>query len=103
MRESKIERYFMQQVMLAGGDTRKLRYFAAPDRMAIWPTSRYPAGSLIREFCASIHFVELKSPTGKVRVRQRREHDRLRALGCKVFVLYTKPQIDDYITRLRHV
>jgi len=95
MRESKIERHLMQQVMIAGGDTRKLRYFAAPDRMVIWPHNRLALG-------ASIHFIELKAPAGKVRVRQRREHDRLRALGCKVFVLYTKPQVDDYIKRLRH-
>jgi len=98
IRESKIERYFMQQVTLHGGDTRKLRYFAAPDRMVIWPPDEFD-----KKYSANprptIEFVELKAPDGEVRVRQKREHGRLRALGCEVFVLYTKSQVNDYVAR----
>lgn len=96
MRESKIERHFCQQVSLHGGVTRKPRWYGAPDRIAIWPRATQLG------FEPHIHFVELKAPTGRAKGHQLREHKRLRALGCKVFMLYSKPQVDHYIAVLRH-
>jgi hypothetical protein len=97
MRESVVERYFVQQVTLAGGRAKKLiGSLGDPDRLVIWPTI-----GLFETRRAVIHFVELKTLTGRLRSWQDREHKRLRDMGCKVFVLWTKAQVDDYIQRLR--
>jgi len=86
VRESRIENYFVQQVTLAGGRALKFTgYRNAPDRLVIWPWGR-------------INFVELKAPLGRLRSGQKREHERLRAVGCQVIVLRTKAEVDGYVS-----
>ena len=91
MRESRIEDYFVRQVELAGGDTRKVEWIGrrgAPDRLVLWP--------------GRINWVELKKPlTPQAQDYQKREHDRLRAAGQVVLVLATIEQIDEYIEARR--
>lgn len=97
MRESKVEGHLRQQVALRGGTTRKLRYLGAPDRLVLWPVTH-----LFGEARSCVHFVETKAPVGRLKSWQAREHKRLRVLGYRVFVLYSKQQVDHYISTLRH-
>ena len=86
-----VEAYLKKRVLEAGGSTRK---FASrinnPDQLVIWPGGD-----------AFMHFVELKSPGKKPRAGQVREHKRLRDMGCSVFVLDTKPKIDEYVAKYK--
>lgn len=101
MKESTVETYFNKQVRAAGGDTRKMKgRINDCDRLAIWPRLLVKAlpGPQTRILPdAEVHFVELKRPNAKPRAGQAREHARLRKLGCKVFVISTKAQVDAYV------
>lgn len=87
MRESKLERYFVEQVEKHGGMAEKFtspgRRFV-PDRIVSWPWFK-------------VHFVELKAPDGKLSPGQKRDHERRYKSGQSVFVLWTKEHIDSYI------
>ena len=91
-----VEAYLKKQVLEAGGSTRK---FASrtnnPDQLVIWPCDAR------RWLAATIHFAELKAPGKKPRPGQAREHKRLRDMGCMVFVLDTKPKIDEYVAKYK--
>lgn len=101
VRESRIENYLVQQVYLHGGLIRKWTgHRGAPDRIVIWPAHK--GMGLYDSTPARIHFIETKSPTGKVRSHQKREHARLRDAGCRVFVLHTKEAVDFYMKWRRH-
>jgi hypothetical protein len=99
--EAEVERYFVQQVHKHGGIAKKLTgQIHDPDRLVIWPKRlAFGRGPICG---ATIHFVELKAPDGRLRPGQRREHERLRAFGCNVFVLYSKHSVDFYIRYQRH-
>lgn len=95
MRESTVERYLHQQVIKAGGTTRKWvspGHKGVPDRIVIW--SRGVGGP-------SIHFIECKARGGVLRANQVREHARLREFGCRVEVLWDKQQVDIYVSAWR--
>lgn len=88
--EDTIENYFCDQVEAHNGMALKLvdqgrKGFM--DRTAIWKAYSF----------ARIHFVELKTIGGKLESWQERYIAELRAMGCAVFVLWTKTQVDDYI------
>lgn len=88
MKESVIERYLVKQVKRYGGETRKVKFVGhdgAPDRMVMLPNDH---------LLAPIVWVELKSPTGRLRPAQIREHARMRALGQLVYVIRTKFEVD---------
>lgn len=91
MRERRIEKYFTDQVKLAGGDTRKVVFpgrRGAPDRLVLWP--------------GRVNWVELKRPeTPVAEAHQAREHRRLRAAGQVVLVLATHAEIDEYVEARR--
>jgi hypothetical protein len=91
-RESKIEAYFVEQVEKCGAICEKFispgKKFV-PDRLVTWPAYGF----------ARIHFVELKTIGGKLEPGQERDHARRRRLGCRVEVLWTKAQIDEYVLR----
>jgi hypothetical protein len=92
MRESTIERYLHAQVVKHGGTTRKFSSTHRPnnpDRIVIWPSIK-PGGA------ASVHFVELKAENKKPRRGQQREMNRLRKLGCSVYVFDCKQSINTY-------
>lgn len=95
--EGKIEDYFVEQCEANGALVRKLSYIGrrgAPDRMVVWPASF--EGS---DWDAKIDFVELKAPGQRPDPHQEREHERLRALGCNVFVIDSKEAVDRYIAK----
>ena len=87
MRESTVERYFVKRVKEAGGVSEKHvspGRHGVPDRIVLWPESK-------------IDWVELKTVGGILSPAQKRDHARRRALGQKVFVLWTKAGVDYYI------
>jgi hypothetical protein len=81
--ERELERRFRVAVQSVGGIAYKFTSpgrAGVPDRMIVLP------GGVT-------FFVELKSATGRLTPLQFREHDRLRTLGCYVFVVRA---IEDY-------
>ena len=77
MLEKTVEAALVKRVKELGGIAYKWTSpgrTGVPDRIVM-----IPGGKII--------FVELKSPTGKLTVRQEREHDTIRALGFDVIVI----------------
>jgi len=103
MRESRIENYLHEEVVRAGGTTRKHKGRKNdPDRIVIWPRAltikSYRESMLLERLVnATIHFVETKAPTKTARAGQVREHNRLRKFGCLVLVINTKGAVDEYV------
>lgn len=85
MLEATIEHYFVTQVHRLGGLAEKTAAIGARgyfDRVAVLP------GGMVL-------FVELKRPhKGKLSANQSKRHDRYRALGARVLVLWTKLDVD---------
>lgn len=96
--EGKVEDYFVEQCEANGALVRKLAYVGrrgAPDRMVVWGANPdYAAGDGLP---VRIDFVELKAKGQKADDHQAREHERLRALGCNVFLIDSKEAVDRYI------
>lgn len=91
-RESKIEAYFVEQVEKHGGMCEKFTSPGkrhVPDRIVTWPAYGW----------ARVHFVELKTIGGKLESGQERDHARRRRLGCRVEVIWTRAQVDEYVLR----
>lgn len=87
MLERDVESYFVDQVEAHGGEQRKFKYVNrrnAVDRLVIFKPGR-------------VFFVELKKPGKRPRIGQEREHKRLRDMGCSVWVISTREQVDDFI------
>jgi hypothetical protein len=92
VRESVVEKYFVEQVEKHGGLCEKFTSPGkrhVPDRIVTWPAYGF----------ARIHFVEIKTIGGKLEPGQERDHARRKRLGCRVEVLWTKAQVDEYIKR----
>ena len=90
MREKTIERDLVRAVKARGGVCPKLvspGTDGMPDRMVLLPGGH-------------IGFVEVKAPGQKPRPLQVRRHDRLRALGFKVYVLDDADQIPGIIREI---
>ena len=90
MIESSIEHAFKVAVEAKGGICLKLGVTyqnGMPDRLVLMPNG----------VCA---FVELKQKGKKPRAIQKWQHERLRKLGYKVFVLDRTSQIDDTIKQI---
>lgn len=94
-----VEQYLVEQVELHGGMCEKHvspGRRGPPDRICIWPRYGY----------AQIHFVETKTimvngrPT-PLKPWQIRDHAARRKLGCVVRVLYTKEDVDRYVSRCK--
>lgn len=80
MREREIEEYLRLGVKRLGGTAFKFTSpgnAGVPDRLIVMPGDR-------------IYFVELKRPGGKTSQLQNRQINRLKDLGCKVFVIDSK-------------
>lgn len=98
MKESRIETALVRGVKrgFPGAEVRKLVWLGrrhAPDRVVFWPDGK-------------IDFIELKAPGKKPHAGQRREHERLRKLGHRVWVIGTLELVNDYLlatTGLSHV
>lgn len=83
---SGVEAYFKRRVKEAGGFAEKHvspGRRGVPDQIVTWQWG--------------VDFVELKAPMGRLSDAQIRDHARRRQLGVKVFVLYTKEMVDDYL------
>lgn len=88
MRESLIEEYLTEQVKLAGGECRKVKWIGrrgAPDRLVMLPYQVFRPTSV---------WVELKASGEKVEPHQAREHKRMRDMGQRVDVLDSFEAID---------
>ena len=87
--ESEVESYLVEQVELHGGMCEKFNPppKGRPDRIVTWPAYGF----------ARVHFVELKTIGGNLESWQERDHARRRMLGCHVFVIWTKKQVDYYV------
>lgn len=87
MLEAQLEKYLHQQIIKLGGTTRKWvspNYVGVPDRICFLPGGR-------------IIFVEVKGDDGRTTVRQERELDALRGLGCECHVVYGQEGVDTLI------
>lgn len=89
MREGDLERKFVDACRNAGVLQRKLRWIGtrgAPDRIV------FHQGKIV--------FVEMKAPDGSLGEHQKREHDRLRAAGAKVFTISTEQGVTLFLQLL---
>lgn len=90
MLEQEVEDYLCEQVRAVGGEVRKAGWNGrrhCPDRRVMHP-----------KLCC---WVECKAPGAKVRPGQKREHDRMVALGEVVFVISSFDEVDAFIGRLK--
>lgn len=87
--ESKVERYLHQRVTALGGTTRK---WTSPGRAGVPDRICFLQGR--------VFFVEIKTDTGKLSVRQQREIDELKRHGAEVFVVYGVSQVSSLIEAL---
>ena len=88
LKERDIEKYFVAEVEKAGGEVRKMCWINrkdAPDRFVA---------------LNGAHVIELKAPGEEPRPSQKREHERLRAQGVKVWVLDTFDKVDNFIKEI---
>jgi hypothetical protein len=82
MRERDIEAHLVKRVKELGGEVRKVQWIGrngAPDRLVML-TPRDPEEN-------PTIWVELKAPGEKAEPHQKREHNRMRALGQRVVVI----------------
>lgn len=82
--EKTVESYLREQMKALGGRTYKWvspGNVGVPDRICIFPGGR-------------VVFVELKGPGGRVSAAQRLQIDRLLALGCAVYVAWSRDDVD---------
>lgn len=85
LRESDIEAYGKRRVEGMGGEIRKVKYIGrngCPDRHVY-----FPKGIMIH--------VEFKAPGEEPEPHQKREHDRLRAMGQRVEVIDSLQDVDN--------
>jgi hypothetical protein len=91
--EADVEEELRVGVELLDGECLKL---TVPNRVG--PTDRLvlmPRGRIV--------FVELKKPKGRVAPWQNRFHERMRVLGFRVEVLWTKEQVRAFFPTLRNM
>jgi hypothetical protein len=87
-----VQQYLFEQVEAHNG---MCEHFTSPGKVGVpdcivtWPVFSF----------ARIHFVETKTIGGKLETWQKRDHERREKLGCCVFVLWTKHQVDKYVER----
>lgn len=87
IREKTIERHLRLGVKARGGECMKFvspGRRGVPDRIVLWPYGR-------------AHFIELKAPGRKPSPGQRREAERLKALGFTVLCLDSEETVKDYV------
>jgi len=95
MRESAIENYLVGRVKALGGEVRKVQWIGrrgAPDRLVMLPQIVSPLTDWVSN-TPSI-WVELKAPGEKAKPHQKREHDRMTAMGQRVVVIDSIEGVD---------
>lgn len=91
MTEKQVELYLDREIKKLGGFTRKWvspNYVGVPDRIIFMPRGL-------------VFFVEVKSTTGRVTVRQQRELETIRSMGVSAHIAYGKKGVDQLINWLR--
>ena len=89
MKESGIEKHLTQQVKESGGWALKFKspgVAGVPDRIVLFPGGK-------------IFFAELKSTGAKARPLQLAVHRKLRHLGFDVYVIDSKEQVEEVLSR----
>jgi len=97
MRETKVEAHLRKKATAAGALVRKMvwpGHRGAPDRLVVWPGS---FAFMSDDAEAVVHFIELKRPGGTLEDHQVREHEKLRSMGCAVYILDSIEAVDRYI------
>lgn len=97
MRESALERRLHLGVVRGHGSSYKWTSPGrpgVPDRIVLWPSICNSCGA-----GAIVHLIEMKSPTGRTRPGQEREHVRLMKLGATVLILNTVEKVDAYLAK----
>ena len=87
MRESKVEKYLVEQVKARGGVAEKYKSPGrrnVPDRLVFWPGG-------------STHFVECKRPGEEPNAGQLRDHERRRKMGFLVVVVDSIESVNNYL------
>ena len=96
MTERDIERHLVKRVKALGGEVRKVQWIGrrgAPDRLVMLPcVSRFNI-----TWPSKTAWVELKAPGVKPTRQQLREHDRMRAMGQRVFVIDSIEGVDEVL------
>jgi len=102
MKEADIEKYLVKGTKALGGEVRKVQWVGrrnAPDRLVLLPDPGPGRGVFNNAW-----WVEVKHPdTGHLfpmnahERAQEREHERMRALGQRVVVLWTKAQVEQLL------
>jgi len=85
MRERDIERHLVKRVKALGGEVRKVQWVGrrgAPDRLVLLPDPCPGRNEFFNSW-----WVELKTPGLKAEPHQLREHERMRKMGQRVFVV----------------
>ncbi len=89
MREQKLEKYLNERIKKIGGKSYKWvspGVSGVPDRLVCFPGGR-------------VIFVELKAPGKVPTARQKFVHRELMNLGCLVYVIDSRQQVDDLIQK----
>lgn len=87
MRETKVEKHLRVSVERRGGTCEK---FTSPGRVGV-PDRQ------VSDRPGRIDFIETKAPNGVLKPWQKRDHERRRARGFRVYVLYTIEMVDWYM------
>ena len=85
--EKEVERYLDAEIKKLGGFTRKWvspNYVGVPDRIIFMPKGH-------------IVFVEVKTNTGHLTVRQQRELEMINNIGATAYACFGKKGVDDLI------
>jgi hypothetical protein len=90
MRESTIEAYLVREIKKLGGLCEK---FTSPGRRSV-------PDRLVTLTDGQIVFVEVKAEGKDATPLQQRDHDKRRALGCRVYVVASKSAVDELIKEL---
>lgn len=96
MRESQIEQHLVKRVKELGGEVRKVQWIGrrgAPDRLVMLPFR--PQANMAADTTA---WVELKAPGEKVKPHQKREHERMRAMGQRVVVIDSIEGVEELLS-----
>ena len=83
-----VESYLIKRVGETGGIIRKVKWIefrGAPDRLCGWEKTHRSS------------YVECKRPSGMLEAHQKREHQRMRAIGLRVDVISSREDVDLYV------
>lgn len=96
MAERDVRKYLKQRIEDLGGEVRAVAWLGrrhAPDVLVLLP--QRPTTTAGWYLGPRNDWVECKAPDGRLRPGQQREHERMRAAGCVVHVIWSEAQVDE--------